>query len=42
MKQPTLIDGRRIVNPLEAKGLGFIYYGIGYGINGTKKTSKRH
>jgi UDP-N-acetyl-D-mannosaminuronic acid dehydrogenase len=31
-ERPVIIDGRRIVNPREAEGLGFIYYGIGYGV----------
>jgi len=28
---PIVIDGRRILNPLEARKLGYIYYGVGYG-----------
>jgi len=31
MKQPILIDGRRIINPQEAIKNGIIYYGVGYG-----------
>jgi UDP-N-acetyl-D-mannosaminuronic acid dehydrogenase len=27
---PILIDGKRIINPVEAEEHGFIYYGIGY------------
>jgi UDP-N-acetyl-D-mannosaminuronic acid dehydrogenase len=27
---PTIIDGRRIVNPREAESVGFSYYGVGY------------
>ena len=38
--KPVIIDGRRIVNPHEAEDLGFIYYGIGYGVNKMNKTSK--
>ena len=30
-KKPLIIDGRRIVNPHNAKNLGFIYYGVGFG-----------
>lgn len=29
--KPAIIDGKRIINPHEAKRLGFAYYGIGYG-----------
>ena len=28
----ALIDGRRIVDPVEAKKQGFVYYGIGHGV----------
>ncbi len=30
-EKPALIDGRRIVDPIEAKKQGFMYGGIGYG-----------
>ncbi len=29
---PIIVDGKRIVNPVEAKKKGFIFYGIGYGL----------
>jgi len=29
---PSIVDGRRIINPDEAEKLGFIYYGIGFGL----------
>jgi UDP-N-acetyl-D-mannosaminuronic acid dehydrogenase len=29
--RPSIIDGRRVVDPLKANGLDFIYYGIGFG-----------
>lgn len=29
-KNPVIVDGRRILNPKEAKEKGFIYFGIGY------------
>jgi UDP-N-acetyl-D-mannosaminuronic acid dehydrogenase len=29
--KPAIIDGRRIINPAEAKKLGFNYYAIGFG-----------
>jgi len=29
--KPVIIDGRRVVNPIEAERLGFIYHGIGLG-----------
>lgn len=29
--KPTIIDGRRILNPSEAEALGFLYYGLGLG-----------
>jgi hypothetical protein len=29
--EPVIIDGRRIINPVEAQDLGFTYYGIGFG-----------
>jgi len=29
--RPAIIDGRRILNPYEAKKLGFLYYGLGLG-----------
>jgi UDP-N-acetyl-D-mannosaminuronic acid dehydrogenase len=32
---PAIIDGRRRVNPHEAEKLGFIYYGVGFGNQGT-------
>jgi len=28
--KPLIVDGRRIINPLEAERLGFIYLGVGY------------
>jgi len=28
-ENPALIDGRRVVHPLEAQKQGFVYYGIG-------------
>lgn len=30
-ENPAIIDGSRVVHPIEAKKLGFVYYGIGYG-----------
>jgi len=30
-ENPALVDGRRIVHPIEAKKKGFVYYGIGHG-----------
>ena len=30
-ENPILVDGRRIINPVEAKSQGFIYVAIGYG-----------
>ncbi|MGQ9460512.1 MAG: nucleotide sugar dehydrogenase [Candidatus Bathyarchaeaceae archaeon] len=29
-ENPALVDGRRIVHPLEAKKHGFVYYGVGF------------
>lgn len=29
--KPAIIDGKRIINPIDAEKLGFIYFGIGYG-----------
>src|SRR5271157_41352 len=29
--KPAIIDGKRIINPCQAKKLGFTYYGVGYG-----------
>jgi len=29
MRNPTIIDGRNIYNPVEVKKLGFVYYGVG-------------
>jgi len=29
---PIIVDGKRIVNPMEAKKTGFIFFGIGYGV----------
>ena len=29
--KPIIVDGRRIINPKDAKTLGFFYHGIGYG-----------
>ena len=31
-ENPALIDGRRVVHPIEAKKQGFVYYGIGWGV----------
>jgi len=31
-EKPVLVDGRRIVHPIEAKKQGFVYYGIGWGV----------
>lgn len=33
--KPVIVDGKRIINPYEAKKLGFSYYGIGLGKRGT-------
>ncbi|MDI6847754.1 MAG: hypothetical protein QMD23_06465 [Candidatus Bathyarchaeia archaeon] len=41
MKQPTLIDGRRIINPHVAENLGFIYYGLGFGKPAASPTIKK-
>jgi len=30
-ENPALIDGRRVVHPVEAEKKGFTYLGIGYG-----------
>jgi len=30
-EKPAIIDGRRVVRPLEAKKQGFVYIGIGHG-----------
>ncbi|MEM3360536.1 MAG: UDP binding domain-containing protein [Candidatus Bathyarchaeia archaeon] len=30
-EKPAIIDGRRIINPIQAERLGFLYYGIGFG-----------
>ncbi|MHA1872568.1 MAG: nucleotide sugar dehydrogenase [Candidatus Heimdallarchaeaceae archaeon] len=29
---PLIVDGRRVINPAEAKNAGFKYYGVGYGV----------
>jgi len=29
---PLIVDGRRVINPAEAKNVGFKYYGVGYGV----------
>ncbi|MBN1317709.1 MAG: UDP-glucose/GDP-mannose dehydrogenase family protein [Anaerolineales bacterium] len=34
MKQPVIVDGRNIYDPVKVKELGFIYRGIGRGYNG--------
>jgi UDP-N-acetyl-D-mannosaminuronic acid dehydrogenase len=39
-KKPTIADGRRIINPHEAKDLGFIYYGVGFPLHTTQKPVK--
>jgi UDP-N-acetyl-D-mannosaminuronic acid dehydrogenase len=31
--KPTIVDGRRIVDPNKAKKHGFMYYGVGYGVS---------
>ena len=31
MRSPIIVDGRRVINPKEAREAGFTYYGIGYG-----------
>jgi len=31
-EKPVIVDGRRLINPKDAKRYGFIYYGIGFGI----------
>lgn len=31
--KPTIVDGRRIVDPDKAKKYGFVYYGVGYGVS---------
>lgn len=31
-EKPVIIDGRRLIDPNDAKRYGFIYHGIGYGI----------
>lgn len=31
-ENPALVDGKRFVNPIEAKKQGFVYYGIGFGV----------
>jgi UDPglucose 6-dehydrogenase len=36
MRTPTIIDGRNIYDPDEAKVLGFRYRGIGRGYNGAE------
>jgi len=41
-EKPVIVDGRRIVNPYEAKGLGFIYYGIGFTNCVTEDCYKMH
>ena len=28
---PIIVDGRRVIDPVEAKKIGFKYYGVGYG-----------
>ncbi|MCW4029664.1 MAG: nucleotide sugar dehydrogenase [Candidatus Bathyarchaeota archaeon] len=30
-EKPSIIDGKRIINPQEAEKLGFSYFGVGYG-----------
>jgi len=32
-ENPILVDGRRVINPVEAKSHGFIYVAIGYGVD---------
>ncbi len=34
LNQPVVFDGRNIFDPKEMKELGFVYYGIGRGVNG--------
>ena len=29
---PIIVDGRRVINPVEAKRVGFKYHGVGYGV----------
>jgi len=31
-EKPAIVDGRRVINPKDAKRYGFAYYGIGFGI----------
>jgi len=31
-ENPIIVDGRRIIEPAEAKNMGFKYYGVGYGV----------
>jgi UDP-N-acetyl-D-mannosaminuronic acid dehydrogenase len=40
-EKPTIIDGRRIMNPHEAEDQGFIYYGVGFPIPATEKPVKK-
>lgn len=41
LREPVIFDGRNIFNPAEMKDLGFVYYGVGRGVEGNGPNSRK-